>query len=136
MTIFAHFIQYTMSLYKKVNNICGWIVFAISMYVYGSTIELTGSFWDRCEFIAASYKLQVEHPPGAPLFLMVGRVMTLLAGDDVTKYSVMINLMSALMSALTVLFLFWTITALARKIVIKTSEVTSSQLIAVMGSAL
>lgn len=123
-----------MNLYKKVNDISGWIVFAISMFVYGSTIEPTGSFWDCGEFIAASYKLQVGHPPGAPLFLMLGRVATLLGGSDPKMFSIMINMMSALMSAFTILFLFWTITALARKIVIKTKEVTSAQLIAVMGS--
>lgn len=125
-----------MNLYKKVNNIFGWIAFAISMYVYGSTIEPTGSFWDCGEFIAASYKLQVGHPPGAPLFLMVGRVATLLGGNDPRMFSIMINLMSAVMSAFTILFLFWTITALARKIVIKTSEVTTAQLVAVMGSGM
>ncbi len=125
-----------MNQYKKVNNIFGWLVFAISMYVYGSTIEPTGSFWDCGEFIAASYKLQVGHPPGAPLFLMMGRVATLLGGSDVKMYSVLINFLSAMMSAFSILFLFWTITALARKIVIKTQEVTAAQLIAVMGSGL
>src|SRR5262245_4782033 len=99
-----------MNLYKKVNNISGWVAFIISMFVYGSTIEPTGSFWDCGEFIAASYKLQVGHPPGAPLFLMVGRVATLLGGSNPAMFSIMINMMSALMSALTILFLFWTIT--------------------------
>jgi Protein of unknown function (DUF2723) len=125
-----------MNQYKKVNNIFGWLVFAISMFVYGSTIEPTGSFWDCGEFIAASYKLQVGHPPGAPLFLMMGRVATLLGGSDVKMYSVLINFLSAMMSAFSILFLFWTITALARKIVINTKEVTTAQLIAVMGSGL
>src|SRR5689334_5072437 len=123
-----------MNLYKKVNNISGWIVFAISMFVYGSTIEPTGSFWDCGEFIAASYKLQVGHPPGAPLFLMIGRVATLLGGSDPANYSIMINMFSALMSAFTILFLFWTITALAKKIVIKTKDVSAANLVAVMGA--
>jgi hypothetical protein len=125
-----------MNQYKKTNNIIGWIVFAIAMFVYGSTIEPTGSFWDCGEFIAASFKLQVGHPPGAPLFLMMGRVVTLLGGDNARMYPIMINLLSALMSALTILFLFWTITALARKIVIKDKQPTTANIIAVMGAGI
>lgn len=101
--------------YRFINNLCGWIIFAISAFVYISTIEPTGSFWDCGEFIASSFKLQVGHPPGAPLFMMMGRIMSLFAGDDLTKVSVMINIMSALMSAGTILFLFWTITILTEE---------------------
>lgn len=117
-----------------VNNLCGWITFAIAAFVYCSTIEPTGSFWDCGEFIAASYKLQVGHPPGAPLFLMMGRAMSLLSGGDVKLVSVMINLMSALMSAFCILFLFWTITAIAKKIVSNKNEITQDGIIAMMGA--
>ena len=125
-----------MKQYHRINNICGWIVFAIAAFVYISTIEPTGSFWDCGEFIAASYKLQIGHPPGAPLFLMIGRIFSLFAGKDVRQVSILINTLSALMSAFCILFLFWTITALARKIIIKTQEVTTSQMIAVMGAGI
>lgn len=131
-----HTIKPIMNQYKKLNNFFGWIAFGIAMFVYGSTIEPTGSFWDCGEFIAASFKLQVGHPPGAPLFLMMGRVLTLFGGDDPRMPAVMINMLSATLSALTILFLFWTITALARKIVITTNEATTAQLIAVMGSGM
>lgn len=123
-----------MKQYQRINNLCGWIAFAIAALVYCSSIEPTGSFWDCGEFIAASYKLQVGHPPGAPLFLMLGRVFSLVAGNDVKLVSVMINILSALMSAGTILFMFWTITALARKIVNKGTEFTSEQIAAIMGA--
>ena len=122
--------------YRLINNLCGWIVFAISAFVYTSTLEPTGSFWDCGEFIASAFKLQVGHPPGAPLFLMMGRVMSLLAGDDLTKVSVMVNMLSALMSAGTILFLFWTITILTRKIMAPQGDGSAGTLIAIMGSGL
>ena len=125
-----------MNHYKRINNLFGWIAFAISAFVYLSTIEPTGSFWDCGEFIASAYRLQVGHPPGAPLFLMLGRVFSLMAGGDVRLVSVMVNILSALMSAFTILFLFWTITAIAKKIVAKNGEVTSSQLFSIMGAGL
>lgn len=120
--------------YRLINNLCGWLAFAISALVYGSTIEPTGSFWDCGEFIASSYKLQVGHPPGAPLFLMMGRVMSLFAGGDVKLVSIMINILSALMSAGTILFLFWTITILVKKIVAADGNVDAGKLISIMGS--
>ncbi len=123
-----------MNPYQKINNIAGWIIFAIAAFVYTSTIEPTGSFWDCGEFIATANKLQVGHPPGAPLFLMLSRIMILFAGDDVKSKAVMVNIMSALMSAFTILFLFWTITALAKKIFMKAREaVTTDQIISVIG---
>jgi hypothetical protein len=125
-----------MKQYQRINNLFGWIAFAISAFVYISTIEPTGSFWDCGEFIASSYKLQVGHPPGAPLFLMLGRVFSLMAGGDIKLVSVMINVLSALMSAFTILFLFWTITALAKKIVVKTKEISNDQIIAIMGAGI
>ena len=120
--------------YRFINNLCGWIIFAISSFVYISTIEPTGSFWDCGEFIASSFKLQVGHPPGAPLFMMMGRVMSLFAGSDLTQVSVMINILSALMSAGTILFLFWTITILTKKILAPNQEADGGNIIAIMGA--
>lgn len=120
--------------YRFINNLCGWLVFAISAFVYISTLEPTGSFWDCGEFIASSFKLQVGHPPGAPLFLMMGRVMSLFAGDNLQQVSVMINMMSALMSAGTILFLFWTITILTRKIIDPKKNADMGSIVAIMGA--
>ena len=120
--------------YKRINNLVGWIVFLIASYTYISTIEPTGSFWDCGEFIATAHKLEVGHPPGAPLFLMLAKVFILFAGDNVKMFPIMVNILSALMSAFCILFLFWTITALAKKIVIGKAEVTMEKIIAVMGA--
>lgn len=122
--------------YNRINNLVGWIVFFIACFTYISTIEPTGSFWDCGEFIATAHKLEVGHPPGAPLFLMLARVFIVLAGDNVLLYPIMVNIMSALMSAFTILFLFWTITALAKKIVIAKAEVNTEKVLAVMGAGL
>ncbi len=103
--------------FKKINNISGWAVFLAALYTYVSTVEPTASFWDCGEFIAVSYKLMVPHPPGAPFFLLVGRLFSLLAGSDVTQVAFWVNMVSVLSSAFTSLFLFWTITLLARKLV-------------------
>jgi len=99
------------------NNLFGWLVFGIAAFVYCSTIEPTASFWDCGEYIACAYKLEVGHPPGAPTFLLLGRFFTLFAGGDVTNVAMWINVMSALASAFTILFLFWSITLLGRKLV-------------------
>jgi hypothetical protein len=125
-----------MKRYQFINNLCGWIIFAIAAFVYISCIEPTGSFWDCGEFIAASYKLQVGHPPGAPLFLMLGRFFSLFAGNDLKMISILINILSALMSAFTILFLFWTITLMARKIVAKSAEFTSGQIFTIMSAGI
>jgi hypothetical protein len=120
--------------FNRVNNIVGWIVFAIATAVYVLTIEPTGSFWDAGEFIAASYKLQVPHPPGAPLFLLLGRLFSLLT-TDVTRVAFWVNLVSALSSSFTILFLFWTITLLGKKLVVKAGEtITRGQTLAIIGS--
>ncbi|WP_242510142.1 protein O-mannosyl-transferase family, partial [Hymenobacter persicinus] len=100
------------------NNLVGWLVFALATLTYLLTLEPTASFWDCGEFIACSYKLLVPHPPGAPTFLLLGRLFSLFAFGDVTKVSVLINTLSALSSSFTVLFLFWTITMLAKKLVL------------------
>ncbi|MCX7744939.1 MAG: DUF2723 domain-containing protein [Flavobacteriales bacterium] len=105
-----------MNNFKKLNILFGWLSFAIAMVTYGLTIEPTTSFWDCGEFISTAYKLQVGHPPGAPLFAMMARIFTLFAGSDVSKVAIMVNLFSAFVSALTIAFLFWSITALVYKI--------------------
>lgn len=120
--------------FQRLNNIIGWLVFLIAAFTYLSTMESTASFWDCGEYIACAYKLEVGHPPGAPVFLLIGRFFTLFAGGDTAKVGMMINAMSALCSAFTILFLFWNITFFARKIVDRTGELTTGKLIAVLGA--
>lgn len=122
--------------YKKTNNLLGWLTFAIAMITYYITIEPTVSFWDCGEYIATSVKLQVGHPPGAPLFQLMGNFASQFAFGDVTRQAMMVNLLSAAASAFTVLFLFWTITALGRKFVSKYGELTEGRLTAIFGGAL
>jgi len=105
-----------MNRFRWLNIGFGWASFLIALITYAITMEPTASFWDCGEFIASAYKLQVGHPPGAPLFAMVGRLFALGAGGDVTKVAWMINLVSATTSALTIAFLFWTVTALIQKL--------------------
>ncbi|NOZ46108.1 MAG: DUF2723 domain-containing protein [Chlorobi bacterium] len=119
--------------YQKLNIIFGWIIFAIAAYTYLSTIEPTASFWDCGEFIAASYKLEVCHPPGAPLFMILGRIVSLFASDP-SHVAMMINSLSAIASALTILFLFWTITNLAKRFFAKNEKLSTGQIIAILGS--
>ncbi len=107
---------YNMKKYKLWNVICGWVVFAIAAATYLLTIEPTASFWDCGEFISSAYKLDVGHPPGAPFFMLMGHFASLFA-SDASHVAMCVNAMSALASAFTILFLFWTITALARKLV-------------------
>ena len=102
-----------MKKFKQLNNLTGWLVFMIAACVYLMTLEPTVSLWDCGEFIASAFKLQVGHPPGAPLFLMVARVFSLLAGGHTENVAMMVNALSALTSAFTVMFLFWTITHFA-----------------------
>ena len=120
--------------YRLINLISGWIVFLIAAFVYLSTIESTASFWDCGEFIAAGYKLEVGHPPGAPFFLLLTRFASLFAGGDKTRVAEMVNSLSALASAATILFLFWTITHLAKKIIERNGELTTDKIIAIIGS--
>ncbi len=122
--------------YKKLNKILGWLVFAIASLVYISTTESTSSFWDCGEYIATAYKLQVGHPPGAPLFQLIGRFFTLFAFGNEANVALMINIMSALSSSFTILFLFWTLTILGKKLALKSGEMTRANMIAVFGSAL
>ncbi len=124
-----------MSKYKLINNISGWVVFAIAATVYLLTIESTASFWDCGEFITSAYKLEVGHPPGAPFFMLVANLFTQLA-KDTSQVAIMVNVMSALMSAFTILFLFWTITHLTKKLLQKniSDVLTLGQTIAIIGS--
>ncbi|QZE13742.1 DUF2723 domain-containing protein [Halosquirtibacter laminarini] len=122
-----------MKQYKFYNKIIGWIVFAIAATVYLMTIEPTASFWDCGEFITTSYKLEVGHPPGAPFFLLLGRFFTLFASGP-SQVAMMVNAMSALASAFTILFLFWTITHLAKNIITGKETPSKSDMIAIFGS--
>ena len=122
--------------YKLVNNVLGWIVFAIASTVYLMTIEPTASFWDCGEFISSAYKLEVGHPPGAPFFMLTANLFTQFASDP-SKVAMMVNTMSALFSGLTILFLFWSITHLARRIMVENVETISmGQMVTIMGSGL
>jgi hypothetical protein len=126
-----------MKSYKLINNTLGWLAFAIAMLTYGLTVEPTASFWDCGEFIATAYKLQIGHPPGAPLFMIIGRVATLFAFGDTSKVAYMMNLLSAAASAGAILFLFWTITHLAKKIFAgKDGELSTGNMIAIFGSGI
>ncbi len=123
--------------YQKINIITGWVAFLIAMVVYTLTVEPTASFWDCGEFIATAYKLEVPHPPGAPFFLLTGRLFSMLAGDNVEQVAFWVNMLSVLSAAFTILFLFWSITHLSRKI-LKTEDgnETPGQIIAIMGAGL
>ncbi|HET6557218.1 MAG TPA: DUF2723 domain-containing protein [Prolixibacteraceae bacterium] len=122
-----------MKSFKHLNNITGWITFLIAAVTYLLTIEPTTSFWDVGEFITTSYKLEVGHPPGAPFFMILGRFFSLFGGGP-SKAALMINAMSALASAFTILFLFWTITHLAKKLIKADGEYTLGQTIAILGA--
>lgn len=120
--------------YRRWNNLTGWLVFIISTIVYLLTREPTVSFWDCGEFILAAFKLQVGHPPGAPLFLMMGRIATLFAGSDTTKVAVTVNTLSAICSGFAILFLFWTITHLVRRIFLNGGELEPKHVPAIIAS--
>jgi hypothetical protein len=125
-----------MKQYKLVNNLLGWITFAIAAFVYCSTIEPTASFWDCPEFITTGYKLEIGHPPGAPFFMLLANLFTQFVSDP-SQVARMVNTMSALLSATCILFLFWTITHLTRKLILKDwNELTTGKLIAIQASGL
>jgi len=126
-----------LSQYNKLNNILGWLCFAIAAVTYTLTLEPTVSFWDCGEFISCAYRLQVSHQPGYPLFAMLGKVFSLLSFGDNTKVAYYTNLGSAMASAATVMFLFWSITALAKKLLAKNKQWTpQQQTLLIMGSGL
>ncbi|MFR8836799.1 DUF2723 domain-containing protein [Bacteroides nordii] len=125
-----------MKQYKTVNNLIGWLTFIIAATVYCMTIEPTASFWDCPEFITTGYKLEVGHPPGAPFFMLTANLFSQFA-SDATTVAKMVNYMSALMSGACILFLFWSITHLVRKLIIKDeNNITTGQLVTIMGSGL
>ncbi|MDC0584605.1 DUF2723 domain-containing protein [Bacteroidales bacterium] len=125
-----------MQQYKRLNLILGWLSFLIAAVTYLMTIEPTTSLWDCGEFIASAYKLEVGHPPGAPLFMITARFFALFA-KDTAHVAMMINAMSGIASAFTILFLFWTISHLAKKILIKTeADYTPTKMWSVMGAAM
>ena len=125
-----------MKQYKTVNNLVGWLTFIIAATVYCMTIEPTASFWECPEFITTGYKLEVGHPPGAPFFMLTANLFSQFA-SDATTVAKMVNYMSALMSGACILFLFWSITHLVRKLIIKDeNNITTGQLITIMGSGL
>lgn len=121
--------------FNKINNITGWIVTLIACSVYILTAEAGGSLWDCGEFISSCFKLQIPHPPGAPLFVILGRVFIVLFGNDPATAAKAVNVMSALASGFTILFLFWTITHFARKIVQQGAELlNNTQIFTVMAA--
>ncbi|MBS1783605.1 MAG: DUF2723 domain-containing protein [Bacteroidetes bacterium] len=123
--------------YRKVNNLVGWITFAIAAFVYLSTIEPTVSFWDCGEFISCGYKLEVGHSPGAPFFMLIQRMFGMLAGGNLQAVAKFINAWSALASAFTILFLFWTITHFAKRLIAPNDEeIDGKQLALIMGAGL
>lgn len=122
--------------YRRLNNIGGWLVFFISAIVYWITIEPTASFWDCSEFIAVDYKLQIGHPPGAPFLQLIAHLVSLFTFGDVHKVAPYINRLSATCSALTIMFLFWTITYFAKKIVQKSGELTNAKKYTILGCGL
>lgn len=126
-----------MKKYRLIDNTLGWLVFLVAAITYLLTIEPTASFWDCPEFIAQAFKSEVGHPPGNPIFILVGRFAANFAGGDVTAVAKCVNAMSALLSAATILFLFWTVTHLVKKLVVKDGEEDNMSLIqylVVMGS--
>ena len=125
-----------MKQFRLIDNILGWVSFLIAAFVYCSTIEPTASFWDCPEFISTGYKLEIGHPPGAPFFMLTANLFSQFTSDP-TQVARMVNIMSALLSAATILFLFWTISHLVRKLLIKDwSQLTLAKTIAIEGAAM
>ncbi|MFO7878987.1 MAG: DUF2723 domain-containing protein [Bacteroidales bacterium] len=121
--------------YKRLNRIFGWVAFLIAAIVYLSTIEPTTSFWDCGEFISSGYKLEVGHPPGAPTFMLLSRLASMFT-DDPANVARMVNSMSALASAFTIMFLFWTIAYFAQRIIAPENKMNTAKTIAVLGAAM
>jgi hypothetical protein len=124
--------------FKKINNWTGWLVTLIACTIYIMTSEAASSFWDCGEFISSAFKLQIPHPPGAPMFVLLGRIFIILFGDNPLTAAKAVNTMSALASGFTILFLFWTITHFAKRIVVKQTgtEPVGYQILAIMGAGI
>ncbi|RYY60011.1 MAG: DUF2723 domain-containing protein, partial [Chitinophagaceae bacterium] len=123
--------------FKRVNNLTGWVVGIIACLVYVLTAEKSGSFWDCGEFVSTAFKLQLPHPPGAPVFTLLGRFFIILFGDNPATAAKAVNIMNALASGLTILFLFWTITHFARKLMVGyTAEPDRMQTLTIMGAGI
>lgn len=122
--------------YRKVNNLLGWLVFVIAAITYLSTAAPTTSFWDCGEYISTAVKLQVGHPPGAPLFQLMGNLFSQFAFGDVTEQARMVNYLSALSSAFTILFLFWTITMIGKKLILNYGELDQGRTMALFAAAI
>ncbi len=118
--------------YKKINNLLGWLCFVIASITYILTLEPSVSFWDCGEFISCAYRLQVAHQPGYPLFAMLGKAFSLLSMGNAAKVPYFTNVGSALASGGTIMFLFWTITALAKKLVVATMAKTLTNQISIL----
>src|SRR6185437_4733748 len=112
--------------YKKTNNLLGWLCFLIASITYILTLELSVSVWDCVEFIACAYKLQVSHQPGYPLFAMICKVFSLLSMGDTTKVAYFTNMACALASGATIMFLYWTITLIARKMMLRNGGIVDN----------
>lgn len=125
-----------MKQYTSLNRIIGWAVFVLASVVYLMTVEPTASWWDCGEYIATAYKLQVGHPPGAPTFQLLGRFFSLFAFGDVSKVALMVNIMSALSSSLTILFLFWSISMLAKKLVAPDGLMTTGRMYTIFAASI
>src|ERR1700749_2131327 len=124
--------------YKKINNLLGWLCFVIASITYILTLEPSVSFWDCGEFISCAYRLQVAHQPGYPLFAMLGKAFSLLSFGNNAKVPYFTNMMAAFASGATIMFLFWTITALAKKMLANATDqvVESGKLTLIMGAGL
>ena len=120
--------------YKKLNIIVGWFAFAIAAITYLLTVEPTASYWDCGEFITTAYKLEIGHPPGATFFMLLGNFFTTFVQPH--NVGLAMNIMSAMASAFTILFLFWTITHLAKRLINNTNELSTGQTLIILGSGL
>ncbi len=127
-----------MKKYNLINDCLGWLCFLIAAITYLLTVEPTASFWDCPEFILQAFKLEVGHPPGNPIFMLAGRFFVNFAGGDISKVALCVNVMSALLSAGTILLLFWTITHLVRRLVVRddATSVSPMKMLAIFGSGI
>ena len=124
-----------MKQFKRLNNLFGWLAFLIAAVTYCLTVEPSASFWDCPEFITTGYKLEVGHPPGAPIFMLTANLFSQFTSDP-SKVAMMVNIMSAMLSALCILFLFWSITMLVKKLVAGTKDPDMWQMISIFGSGI